>query len=68
MPVKAYCVTGPTTFSQPSGRGGARFPDGGTSVAATAAVSGGNLTVTTNPAVTNGTTVYCVAVFDASAD
>jgi hypothetical protein len=65
MPVsKVFVTTGSTKFSTRSERGGMIAAEDGTPVTATASITGGNLTVTTNPAVGNGTTAYVVALHD----
>ena len=65
MPVsKVFVVTGVTKFDTRSERGGLRAAIDGTAVSATATISGGNLTVTTSPAVGNGLVASVVALHD----
>lgn len=60
-----FVTTGSTVFGEVSQRGGFQSAIDGVSVTATAAaVPSGSVTVTTNPAVANGTTAYVVVLFD----
>lgn len=67
---KSFVVTAPTSSdSSPSGKGGHSFPTAGTSITVSSTVlSGGNVTVTTSPAVGNGVKAYGVVVYDQYAD
>jgi|SRR5579872_6492486 len=60
----ASVVTGPTSFTHKSGKGGFLFPEGTPVTVSSATVAGGTLTVNTNAAVGNGTKAYVSFVFD----
>lgn len=63
---KVFAVTGATKFStDPSGRGGLYVATDGTVVSASVSISGSAVSVTTSPAVTNGTVCDVVVVYDA---
>ncbi len=67
--VKVTGVTAPGSRSTNSGRGGLIFPDSGTAVTVSASsLSARAISVTTSPAIGNGTKACFVAVFDQYTD
>lgn len=60
----ATVVTGPTSYSHQSGKGGFLFPAGTPVTVSSATVAGGTLTVNTSAAVGNGTKAYLSFVYN----
>ena len=60
----AFVVVAPTTYTHKSGRGGFLFPEGTAVAVSSAVVSGGNVSITTQSAIGNGTKAYVAFVLD----